>query len=130
MARFTSLILIFIIIITRSYWPILNRLDCSTSLLINHVSFLVHLFTPPFHSTPRHTIITWRCSYIRCMHLTISPSPMPLHHGGMPPTHSLHPLCVQYQGTPLHVACYNGHTDTAALLLDRGADINALDQVR
>ena len=55
---------------------------------------------------------------------------MPLHHGGMPPTNSLHALCVQYQRTPLHVACVNGHTDTAALLLDRGADIKALDQVR
>ncbi len=28
------------------------------------------------------------------------------------------------RGTPLHVACENGHTETAQLLIDRGADVN------
>ena len=28
------------------------------------------------------------------------------------------------RGTPLHVACKNGHTETAQLLIDRGADVN------
>ena len=31
--------------------------------------------------------------------------------------------------TPLHVAAGNGHTATCALLLDRGADLNAMGEV-
>jgi ankyrin repeat protein len=35
----------------------------------------------------------------------------------------------QFIGTPAHVASYNGHTETLALLLANKADINSADQV-
>ena len=31
------------------------------------------------------------------------------------------------QRTPLHWACYNGHTEVAMALMERGADIDARD---
>ena len=31
---------------------------------------------------------------------------------------------LQKRDTPLHVACENGHTETAQMLIDRGADVN------
>ena len=31
---------------------------------------------------------------------------------------------LQYGDTPLHAACENGHTGTAQMLIDRGADMN------
>ena len=34
----------------------------------------------------------------------------------------------QFGNTPLHVACYHGHTDIVRLLLERGADVGARDQ--
>ena len=35
----------------------------------------------------------------------------------------------QYGRTALMVAAYNGHTDIARLLLERGADVNLVDYV-
>ena len=32
--------------------------------------------------------------------------------------------------TPLHIACSDGHTDIAELLISKGADVEAKDQVR
>ncbi len=37
---------------------------------------------------------------------------------------------MQGELTPLHVAADEGHTEVAALLLDKGADIEAKDDVR
>ena len=36
---------------------------------------------------------------------------------------------LQDESTPLHEAAYNGHTAVASLLLDRGADVGAKDNV-
>ena len=33
------------------------------------------------------------------------------------------------QRTPLHCACINGHTEVAMALMERGADIDARDEV-
>ena len=36
-----------------------------------------------------------------------------------------HKLTLLQEGnTPLHVACENGHTETAQMLIDRRADVN------
>lgn len=35
-----------------------------------------------------------------------------------------------YEYTPLHLACKNKHLSVAAVLLDKGADVNATDKVR
>ena len=40
------------------------------------------------------------------------------------------PLLPQGGGTPLIAAAYNGATETAAMLIDRGADLEAKDEVR
>ncbi len=36
---------------------------------------------------------------------------------------------LQTEDTPLHLACKNGHTKTAQMLVDRGADVNREDRV-
>ena len=36
---------------------------------------------------------------------------------------------MQWQGTPLHLAAMQGHTDSVILLLASGADINMVDVV-
>ena len=33
-------------------------------------------------------------------------------------------IFLQIKKTPLHIACKNGHTGTAQMLIDRGADVN------
>ena len=38
-------------------------------------------------------------------------------------------FCQDYQ-TPLLVACSSGHGDTAIMLIDHGANISVVDQVR
>ena len=38
-------------------------------------------------------------------------------------------ILLQISITPLHVACENGHTETAQMLIDRGADVNKEDSV-
>ena len=38
-------------------------------------------------------------------------------------------FCQRYQ-TPLLVACSSGHGDTAIMLIDQGANISVVDQVR
>ena len=38
-------------------------------------------------------------------------------------------FCQSYQ-TPLIVACSSGHGDTAIMLIDQGANISVVDQVR
>ncbi len=40
-----------------------------------------------------------------------------------------HILFFQEGNTPLHVACKNGHNDTAQLLIDSGADLNRQNRV-
>ena len=39
-------------------------------------------------------------------------------------------LTPQSNTTPLHKAAENGHTAMAELLLNKGADVNAVDEVR
>ena len=36
---------------------------------------------------------------------------------------------IQWQSTPLHIAAANGHTDSVALLVASGADINMKNKV-
>jgi len=43
-------------------------------------------------------------------------------------SHRLLPF-VQAGYTPLHFACYEGRQEMATLLVDRGANINAVDKV-
>ena len=38
-------------------------------------------------------------------------------------------IIVQVQSTPLHQAAYSGHTDTVALLVKSGANVNMKDMV-
>ena len=38
-------------------------------------------------------------------------------------------ILLQISITPLHVACENGHTETAQMLIDRGADVKKEDSV-
>ena len=38
-------------------------------------------------------------------------------------------IIIQTQWTPLHYAASNGHTDSVALLVDNGADVNMKDKV-
>ena len=38
-------------------------------------------------------------------------------------------ISTQDQRTPLHVAALNGKTEVAALLVQGGADVNAMDEV-
>ena len=41
----------------------------------------------------------------------------------------LHKLFAQFGNVPLHSACYNSHKEIVQLLLDKGADKDALDNV-
>ena len=36
---------------------------------------------------------------------------------------------IQWQDTPLHIAAFHGHTDSVALLVASGADINMKNDV-
>ncbi len=38
-------------------------------------------------------------------------------------------MFLQFRKSPLLAACEGGHTETAKLLIDRGADVNQLDKV-
>ena len=38
-------------------------------------------------------------------------------------------VCLQYSQTPLHIASEGGHTETVRLLLERGAEVDARDEV-
>ena len=40
-----------------------------------------------------------------------------------------HYYIIQFQSTPLHCAAHNGHTDSVALLVASGADINMKNDV-
>ena len=35
---------------------------------------------------------------------------------------------ISYQRTPLHSACYRGYTEIARVLINAGADVNAVDE--
>ena len=39
-------------------------------------------------------------------------------------------MFIQNHQTPLHLAAKGGHTDIVQLLIDKGADINAKNEVR
>ena len=39
-------------------------------------------------------------------------------------------FCNQYESTPLHSACLNGHDKIVQMLMGGGADVNAIDYVR
>ena len=45
------------------------------------------------------------------------------------PTVNYVPVCLQYSQTPLHKASGGGHTETVRLLLERGAEVDARDEV-
>ena len=53
----------------------------------------------------------------------------PLLSCARPPAPVLSCCCPQDGQTPLHWAAKHGHDSTVALLLDKGADINATDEV-